>query len=112
MNFLKNLRQEKNNIVKQIAEVGTFRKGTLNNQFLKSSNKDGQKPQHGPYCVYTFKKNNKTVSKRIKTEEDKEKYQKQIDNFRKFQELITEYVETNQELADMEINEDKKKLQN
>ena len=110
MNSIKILEEKKGNIISEISKLGGFRKGSLTEQFLKSIGKDGFVKKHGPYCIYTCKVNNKTLSKRITDLKEKEKYLEQIENFRKFQHLIDELADVQLQLADIDVDEDKKKL--
>jgi hypothetical protein len=110
MNSIKILEEKKKCLINEISKLGAFRKGSLTEQYLKSTGKDGCERKHGPYCIYTFKENKKTFSKRIDDLNEKEKYREQIENFRRFQKLMEELSLVSRQLADIGIDEDKKKF--
>ena len=101
MNKIGKLTQTRSDILKEIASLGPMRKGTLSEQFLETVRKDGSKRKRGPYMVYTFKEKGKTVSLRIKTQEQARVYREQIRSFRRYQELSGELLKVSQRLADL-----------
>jgi hypothetical protein len=92
-------------IINQIAEIGAMRRGSLTSQFVEAARKDGETYRRGPYVIYSFKEKGKTVSRRIKTAQEKERYQGQINAYRRFQTLAAELVEVSQQLADLTLGE-------
>ena len=107
---IKNLSMKKKSILKQIAGLGQLRKGNITFQMVETKNKKGKMVKRGPYPLYSYKKKNKTISKRIRLAQVEE-YQKQINEFHKFKRLTTELVEINQQISDILIleNDDEKK---
>lgn len=99
---LAQLQNRKHQIVDELAKLGPMRKGSLSTQIVQAVLKDGTPSQRGPYTIYTFKRKGKTVSKRLKDPQQIEVYRRQIETFRRFQELTTELMDTNQRLADLE----------
>ena len=89
-------------ILEQIAEIGPMRKGSITQQYFKTTKKDGSAGRRGPYPLYSCKKKGKTVSKRI-AKDRVDHYQEQIGRFRQFEELIGELVEVAEGLADAEV---------
>ena len=94
--------QRKNNILEQLATLGPMRKGTLNEQFVQVVLKDGSTRRRGPYTVYTFKKDGKTLSRRLNDRAKIALYREQIATFRRFQELTRQLAQVSQRLADLE----------
>lgn len=98
----KSLQQKKAGILDAIASLDPMRAGSVCEQFQRTKHKDGTLTKRGPYAMYTRKKNGKTVGKRL-SQQEAPLYRRQIDLFRKFQELSAEFVETSERLADLEV---------
>lgn len=88
-------------ILREIAELGPMRQGSLCRRILKRRTKQGQIRRRGPYWYYTFKKNNRTECKMI-TEDSEPLFREQIERFRRFQALTREYADLCQGMADLE----------
>lgn len=89
-------------ILDQIAALGPMRMGSINEQMLPYKQKDGFIRRRGPYLTYTFKQGGKTSGKHLRSREQATLYQRQIDNYRRYQELSAELVHVCQRLADLE----------
>jgi hypothetical protein len=100
------LNRRRKEILDQLAELGPLRKGSLTEQYVETTLKDGSKRRRGPYTVYTFKENNRTVSKRLTQSSQVQRYRSQIAAFRSFQELTRELAQVSQALADSEAMEE------
>ena len=94
--------QRKNELLAQLAALGPMRKGTLNEQYVQTTLKDGSPRRRGPYTVYTFKEHGRTLSQRLSDRAQIALYREQIATFRRFQELSTELLRVGQQLADRE----------
>jgi hypothetical protein len=94
--------QRKNELLAQLAALGSMRKGTLNEQYVQTTLKDGTPSRRGPYTVYTFKEHGQTISRRLSDREQIACYRQQIATFRRFQELTAELAQVGQQLADRE----------
>jgi len=94
--------QHKNQLLAQLAALGAMRKGTLSEQFVQTTLKDGTPSRRGPYTVYTFKEHGQTISRRLSDREQIVCYREQIATFRRFQELTAELARVGQQLADLE----------
>ena len=104
--------QEKNaKILKSIASLGAMRKGSVCEQFQFLRRKDGSRLKRGPYLMYTCKKNGKTKGKRL-SKKNADVYRVQINTFREFQKLCGQFVENNEQLADIEAADGKKGKKN
>jgi len=108
---LEKIENRRKEIIEEISRIESMRKGSLNEQFLKVPQKGKEPILRGPYYVLTRKENNKTKSSRINKgqyEETKE----EIENYKYFINLSTEYAQITEELTDMKKrvrSEDSKK---
>jgi hypothetical protein len=106
--------QQKNELLAQLAALGPMRKGTLSEQYVQTTLKDGTPSRRGPYTVYTFKAHGRTLSQRLSDRARIALYREQIATFRRFQELSAELLRVGQQLADRQAAGEegcKKKLQ-
>ena len=96
------LLQRKTELLAELAALGPMRKGTLNEQYVQTTLKDGTPGRRGPYTVYTFKEHGQTISRRLSDRARIAAYRQQIATFRRFQELTAELARVGQRLADGE----------
>jgi hypothetical protein len=94
--------QRKDQLHAQLALLGAMRKGTLSEQFVQTTRKDGTPSRRGPYTVYTFKQHGQTISRRLSDRTQIACFRQQIATFRRFQELTAELAQVGQQLADLE----------
>jgi hypothetical protein len=99
MNPSAQLQNRRNEIIQELASLPPMRKGSVTQQWLQTVHKDGSKTKRGPYLVYSYKAKGRTVSKRVLPAQ-KDLYLRQIQAFRRFQELSAELVEVSQRMAD------------
>jgi hypothetical protein len=112
MPTLQTLSNQRNRLIAQIAELGAMRPGSICQQKVKYRAKDGAEKENGPYPILTYKaENNKTRTIRMRSDEQTEMVQNQIDTFREFQRLTKELVQIGRQMADLEMfaEEDGKK---
>ena len=100
MDRVEELSQRKQEILKEIADLPPMRKGSISEQFLESERKDGSKRKRGPYWLWSYKEKKKTVSRRLRSAEQRKRYGEQIEAFRRFKDLTAELAQVSQELAD------------
>lgn len=93
-------------ILEQIAALGPMRMGSVNGQMLPYKQPDGSIGRRGPYLPYTFKQGGKTRGKHLRNQEEAALYQRQIQNYRRYQQLSAELVQVAQSLADLEASGD------
>lgn len=103
MNNAQELEARRQEIVCEIASLEQMRRGSVVDQYVEDVLKDGSKVRRGPYPLCSFKEKGKTVSRRLKSRQEVETYRKQIEAFRRFQELSAELVRVCEQLADMEV---------
>lgn len=102
MDSLEQLSNKRARVIEQIAGLGAMRMGTITEQMLPAKHKDGSVYRRGPYLTYTFKQGGKTCGKHLRNEEEAGLYRRQIDAYRRYQQLSAELVELSQRLADLE----------
>ena len=98
------LLSQRTKILQKIEQLKPMRKGSVTQQYFPASGKSGSKTRRGPYPLYTCKKKGKTVSKRIRSELGSV-YEQQIAQFRRFEELVAEFAEVGERLADLDAAE-------
>lgn len=97
---LDQLQQRRAEIVRQMAQLGDLRPGsiTLTSGRCGKSNcrchQPGQ-PGHGPHSRLTFKRDQKTVSEALPSPAAVRKAEREVAEFRKFQQLSQQFVELN-----------------
>lgn len=99
-------------ILDQIAALGPMRMGSINEQMLPYKQPDGSIRRRGPYLTYTFKQGGKTRGKHLRHQEEAALYQRQIDTYRRYQELSAELVQVSQSLADLEASGEQESKKN
>ena len=108
---LPELEQRREVIVRQIAQLGDLRPGCV----TPTSGRCGQpgcrchrpgEPAHGPNFRLTYKVDGKTLSESLPTPAAIRKAEREVAEFRKFQELSREFVETNTALCRLRPVED------
>ncbi len=110
-NILNQLQIKKEKILQQIGELGDFRQGSLSPRYRKCGKpychcaKEGSKG-HGPLWMVTRSVKGKTISKAIPIEKVDTTF-KQINTFHKFQNLVREYIETNINICDIQLEKGK-----
>jgi len=101
---LPELEQHRENLVGRIAHLGDLRPGTVSS----TSGRCGKAnchchqpggPPHGPNFRLTFKRRGKTISQSLPTPAAIAKAEREVTEFRKFQELSQEFVTTNAEIC-------------
>lgn len=103
---MKNLQQSRscwNQIADEIKAIPSMRAGSICKQLVKRTTKEGKARVFGPYHILTRKVKGKTVTKRL-AKNEVEKCETQIRNFRRFQDLSSELVETGRQIADLEMD--------
>jgi hypothetical protein len=98
------LEQRRDSIVEQIAHLGDLRPGSVTGTSGRCGKPDchchqpGQ-PAHGPNFRLTYKVNGKSVSESLPTPAAIHKVQREVAEFRRFQQLSREFLQTNTELC-------------
>ena len=99
------LLKDKARILEQIAQLEPMRKGSVSEYSPSFTRKDGSRKPRGPYHLYTHKKKGKTKGKHLKGSAETELYQRQIAQFRRFEELVAQFADVSERLADLQTCE-------
>jgi hypothetical protein len=111
------LRRER--LAQRIAELGDLRPGSITGTSGRCGKPEchchqpGQ-PGHGPNFRLTYKVDGKTISQALSTPAAIQKAEREVEEFRKFQQLTREFLGTNAEICrirplDEEIETERKK---
>jgi len=106
---MEKLESERQRVLKELAELGEMRRGSISEQFVESTSRNGVKKRRGPYYVHTYKEKGKTVSRRLTGPQQVALRQKQIDAFRRFQELTAELLRIGEQAADAALSSEEEK---
>ena len=69
MKMIESIEKRREEIIEEIINISSMRRGTINEQYLKVQRKDKESSLRGPYYVLTRKENGKTVSTRVRSNE-------------------------------------------
>lgn len=103
--------QRRQEIVQQIAQLGDLRAGSVTSTSGRCGkpscrcHQAGQ-PAHGPNLRLTYKVAGKSVSESLPTPAAIHKAEREVAEFRKFQQLSREFVETNAEICRLRPTDD------
>jgi hypothetical protein len=100
-----NLEQQRQGLLKQLADLRELRRGSLTEQFLTVKHADGSKVQRGPYPLLTRKEAQKTVSVRLTDPDVVPLYRRQIQTMREFEHVVDQLVRVGEELGDLAVAE-------
>lgn len=103
MTRLETLRSKREEILDELAGLEQMRRGSVVEQFIEMVKADGSKTRRGPYALYSYKDNRKTVSRRVTDPKLVQVYRRQIQTFRRFQELTVELVALGEKISDAAI---------
>jgi hypothetical protein len=101
---LTELEQRREAIAQQIVHLGDFRPGSITNTSGRCGKPEcrchqpGQ-PGHGPHLRLTYKLEAKTISESLSSPAAIQKAEREVEEFRKFQRLSREFVETSAEIC-------------
>lgn len=96
------VRSRRKKVLEELGRLEHIRRGSVVEQYVEDVHKDGSPVRRGPYMLYSCKEKNKTISRRLKGQEQAEIYRKQIKGFRRFQEIVTELVSLGEQLCEIE----------
>ena len=101
---LSELEQRRDAIARQIAELGDLRAGSISNTSGRCGkpncrcHRPGQRG-HGPNLRLTYKVDGKTFSESLSTPAAARKAEREVAEFRNFQQLSREFIETNAQIC-------------
>jgi hypothetical protein len=108
---LADVEQRRQAIAQQVAQLGDLRAGSITSTSGRCGkpgcrcHQPGQ-PVHGPNLRLTYKADGKTVSESLPTPAAIHKAEREVAEFRRFQQLTREFVETNAEICQLRPIED------
>lgn len=105
MSRMQELRKRRKEILAELAGLGEFRRGSIVEQYVVATRKDGTKVQRGPYVLYSYKEKGKTVSRRLTDPEQIPLYREQIERFRRFQQLSAELLAIGEQMSELALTE-------
>lgn len=91
-------------VLDELESLASIRRGSVVEQYLTSTKKDGRRSKRGPYAIYTLKRDGRTVSRRLRPGEP-DAFREQIAAGRRFQVLVHELMELGEALSDQAITE-------
>lgn len=101
---LQNLKSRRAEISKQFAQLGDLRSGSVSNTSGRCGKPNCRchqpdQPAHGPNLRVTFKVQGKTVTESLPTPAAQHKVEREIAEFRRFEQLIREFIEINAQIC-------------
>ena len=76
MDIVEQVSRQRAQIVERIAQLGGMRMGSICEQTLAGKRADGSRVERGPYATYTFKRDGRTVGRRLVSEREKRLYRR------------------------------------
>src|SRR5215831_19616107 len=98
-----NLEQQRQGLLRQLADLRELRRGSLTEQFLTVKHADGSSVKRGPYPLLTRKQASKTVSVRLSDPALVPLYRQQIQALRQFEGVVDQLVRLGEQLGDLAI---------
>ena len=102
--LLADLKRKRSEILEQLSQLGHFRAGSIT-ALVRRCGKPGCRcsqpgdPGHGPNLRLTYKLSGKTYSQSLPTQAARNKAEREIAEFRKFQKLVRDFVEVNAKIC-------------
>ena len=98
------LQSDRNAVVQQLARLGDFRPGSVTAAFRRCGKPSchcaqAKDPGHGPAFQFTYKTGGKTVTETLPSHAAVEKAQREVAEFRKFEQLSRQWIEVNQKIC-------------
>lgn len=100
-----NLEQQRQGLLRQLANLRELRRGSLTEQFLTVKHADGSSATRGPYPLLTRKEAGKTVSVRLTDPALVPLYRQQIQALRQFESVVDQLVRLGEQLGDLAVAE-------
>jgi hypothetical protein len=102
---MEELRLERKQILEELAQLEEIRRGSVVEQFVERTRKDGTRSRRGPYFLYSYKEKGKTISRRVPDRNQVARYRHQIQGFRRFQELTSRLLEIGEQISQLLLRE-------
>lgn len=102
------LEAERQEILREMGAIERMRRGTVNEQYIRTRQKDGGVVENGPYFLYSRTEKGRSVSQRL-AEGEVVRYREETENCRRFKELANRCVLVCENLADQDEGTREKK---
>ena len=102
---LHQLETKRQELLQQLFGIGPFRRGTVSENFRKCGKanchctKKGARG-HGPQYLWNATINGKSQAKNLRSEKEIEQYRSETEEYRKYRELSSTFVEINEQICD------------
>lgn len=105
------LEEHKVALLRRISQLGEFRAGSITTTTGRCGNPGchchrPQDPGHGPNFRLTYKTNGKTVTESFPSPAARHKAEREIEEYRRWQELSREFIEVNARLCRLRLAEE------
>jgi len=98
-----NLEQQRQGLLRQLAELRELRRGSLTEQFLTVKHADGSKVRRGPYPLLTRKEAQKTIPVRLSDPALVPLYRRQLQALRQFETVVDQLVRVGEQLGELAV---------
>ena len=96
-------------IIGEIGEIKSMRKGNLNTKYQKVRHKSGEVVEKGPYYELTKKgSGGKTIAQSVSAN-DAEHIKAEVDNYKRFRQLTDEYIDVCEQVSLLADSDDEGK---
>jgi hypothetical protein len=93
------LASRRTEIINEISEIRSMRKGVLNTKFQRVTHKNGETVEKGPYYELTKKgAGGKTIAQSVPIK-DAGYVQAEVDNYKRFRQLSDEYIDVCEQIS-------------
>ena len=104
---IEGLQQQKMALLKKVAGLGNFRRGTISVNYRKCGKKNcvcAQQghPGHGPQYLWSTTLKGKSHTKNLTLGPQLQKYKEEIENYHQFQRLCEEILEVNEKICNLQ----------
>ena len=101
---LADLEQQRSGVLRQISQLGDFRPGSITGTGGRCGNPgchchQAKDPGHAPHARLTYKKNGKSVTESFASPAAQRKAEREIEAFRRYQQLERSFVEVNEKIC-------------
>jgi len=102
MDTVESLTEKRARLLEEIKRLGGMRRGSVTEQYYAVRHRDGSQVRQGPYFLYSYKAQGRTISRRLPDAGVAHRYREEIAAFRRFEELSAELVTVSQQICDLQ----------
>ncbi len=96
-------------LLTELSSLDQLRRGSITDQCFHVKRQNGSSARCGPYPLLTYKRGNKTFSKRLSDPALAPLYRQQIAAMRQFESIVGQLVEIGEQLADLTLAQETEK---